>query len=209
MYTECQNTVTVTWHVGKLFIMIRSNNIFQPLVECCEVLCHWSIFHNNKERSLFSRVTNYLELRSISDSLDAQHLSLLFVARVHQESFYQNGRYQYRQSRISSREKALLLQQLKSLLISHILTHFSSGDSQVSEEGSGVPAEVSPGSRWRNIHRVCISQAWQVNIRYTSITISWYFPWTDIIPISDISFLKVMQNANYFWSQNQNCKQQN
>ena len=97
----------------------------------------------------------------------------------------------------------------KSLLPSHILTHFSSGDSQVSEEGSGVPAEVSPGSRWRNIHRVCISQAWQVNIRYTSITISWYFPWTDIIPISDISFLKVMQNANYFWSQNQNCKHQN
>ena len=117
MYTECQNTVTVTWHVGKLFIMIRSNNIFQPLVECCEVLCHWSIFHNNEERSLFSWVTNYLELRSISDSLDAQHLSLLFVARVHQESFYQNGRYSYRQSRISSREKALLLQQL-------ILSHY-------------------------------------------------------------------------------------
>ena len=60
---------------------------------------------------------------------------------------------------------------IKSLLPSLFLTHFSSGDSQVSEEGSGVPAEVYAGSRWRNIHRVCISQAWQVNIRYTSITI--------------------------------------
>ena len=134
MYTECQNTVTVTWHVGKLFIMIRSNNIFQPLVECCEVLCHWSIFHNNEERSLFSRVTNYLELRSISDSLDAQHLSLLFVVWVHKESFCQSGRYSYRQSRISSREKALLLQQL----ILKVITSISHSDSLLFRRLSGL-----------------------------------------------------------------------